>query len=117
MFDESKESREEKTLVYVAGPYTEGTPDVNVRRAVDAAEKLRQAGLVPFVPHLNFLWGMVHQNSYDYWMEWCLDWLARCDAIVRLPGQSKGGDIEVEQSEEWDLAVYDSVEGAIDAEV
>lgn len=96
--------------IYVAGPYTNGAPDGNVRAAVDAAEQLRKMGHTPFVPHLNFLWGMVHQHGYEYWMDWCLEWVDRCDALLRIDGHSPGGDREVKYAHEQGMPVYESVD-------
>jgi len=68
---ESLDERTKNTLVYIAGPYTKGVPDENLRNAIDATEHVRNAGYTPFVLHLNVLWGMVYGHSY--WLEWCLD--------------------------------------------
>ena len=36
--------------------------------------------------------------------------MGRCDIILRLPGYSKGGDLEVEQATEQGQPVYHSIE-------
>lgn len=38
-----------------------------------------------------------------------LQWLERCDAIIRLPGDSSGADAEVRRAEQLKLPVFPSV--------
>lgn len=90
-----------KTYVYLAGPInSSGVQNRNVRRACEVAEEIRRAGLVPFVPHLNVLWDtIVPTVSEDEWLEWDFAWLAKCDALYRLKGYSRGSDREVLQED------------------
>ena len=83
--------------VYVAGPLSSsGNYLENVRVAVRAAEELRAMGYVPFVPHLSALWQLISPHcEYEYWLPMDLDWIDRCDAVLRLPGESRGADEEV----------------------
>ena len=41
-------------------------------------------------------------------MDWCLVWLAQCEAILYL-GPSKGADIELAEAERLGLKIYRSV--------
>lgn len=92
--------------VYVAGPYTQGDPIVNVRNAVEVAAYLMDHGHTPLVPHLNFSWHLVEPRPYEDWMSWCLDWVVKCDALLRIPGDSPGADREVKQAEKAGIPVY-----------
>ena len=89
-----------KPKIYIASPYTIGDVAVNVRRQMDAADKLMDAGLVPFVPLYSHFQHMVHPRPYDEWLAIDLEWLKVCDAILRLPGESKGADREVLMAEQ-----------------
>jgi nucleoside 2-deoxyribosyltransferase len=97
--------------VYVAGPLaSSGNYVENIRNAVRAAESLRGLGLVPFVPHLNALWNMMSPHSdYDYWLPMDLAWIDRCEAVLRLPGESKGADMETAYAERTGKPVFGSV--------
>ncbi len=100
-------------LVYVSGPLTKPDPFANVNRAALAAERLRRVGLVPVVPHLGVLWAMVAPGaSYEDWMWIDLALLERCDAVLRLPGESAGADREVARARALGLPVF-SDEGAL----
>lgn len=83
-----------KPRIYIAGPYTVGDVGVNVRKAIEVADRLRFLGGVPHVPHLNHLWHLAFPHDYEYWMALDMDWLAVCDWIVRIPGESPGADRE-----------------------
>lgn len=96
--------------VYVAGPYTKGDPLDNTLTAIDAADKLLRLGYVPFIPHLSHFWDERHPHEYQTWIDWCLEWVKCCDAILRLPGESKGADIETELAFGIDIPVFHSIE-------
>jgi nucleoside 2-deoxyribosyltransferase len=84
-----------KPFVYVAGPIT-GDPFGCVRQATDAWRILRADGCVPFLPQLSVLHQMVDPQTYDAWLDYDNDIIERCDALLRLPGVSPGGDAEVD---------------------
>jgi len=94
--------------VYVAGPYTKGDPAVNTRNAVLVGNAFLREGLVPFVPHLNYLWQMVSPREYEEWMTYCFEWLGVCDALYRMAGDSPGADREVAEAERLGIPVFHS---------
>ena len=92
--------------VYIAGPYAGGDSVLNVRSAVEAAEKIQAAGHVPFVPHLTHLWHLISPHEPGFWYKYDLAWLEVCDCLVRLPGKSPGADEEVRLCKLWGIPVY-----------
>lgn len=92
--------------VYIAGPYSIGDTAANVRRALEAAEKVRELGHLPFVPHLTHFWHLVFPHPYEYWIAMDNEWLLECDALLRLPGESVGADGEVAWARHCDLRVF-----------
>ena len=92
--------------VYVAGPYSGGDTVLNVRNAIDAADKLLRAGHVPFVPHLTMFWHLVHPHTYEVWLEYDRVWLLECDALLRLSGKSDGADQEVQDAIDNRIPIY-----------
>lgn len=99
-----------KKKAYVSGPYTKGDPCVNVHNAVMASNKLMDAGFVVFCPHLSHFWHSMTPRPYEDWMEIDLAFLPACDFLIRLPGDSKGADIEVAEARKAGLRVYYSME-------
>jgi len=84
------------TLVYIAGPYTVPNPEQNVKNAVGAAELVLAAGMIPHIPHLTHYWHTIHQeHDWETWLKIDTEILLRCDAVLRLPGESKGADHEM----------------------
>ena len=85
-----------KPCIYIASPYTQGDTALNVRDQIAAAECLREAGALPFVPLLSHLWHLMSPHPYNYWIEMDMDWLHHADAVLRLHGDSAGADAEVQ---------------------
>ena len=84
--------------VYIASPYTLGDAAQNVRRQIDVANDLMNRGHVPFTPLLSHFHHLVHWRPHEDWIKYDLAWIESCDILVRLPGESKGADMEVEHA-------------------
>ncbi len=96
--------------VFIAGPYTLGDVAVNVRNACLAAERVVEMGHLPFVSLLYHFWHLISPHEYEYWTEMDNRWLAECDILLRLPGESAGADGEVALCDFWKIPVVHSVE-------
>jgi hypothetical protein len=102
-----------KPKIYVAGPYTIGDVALNVRAAVDAGEALLKAGFAPYVPHLSHFWHMLHPHTYVEWLAFDREWLRSCDALLLLPGESKGAEDEAQTAYNMRIPVFETVEQVI----
>lgn len=94
-----------KQIIYIAAPYT-SSPKENVRKALKAADTLWERGYIPFIPHLFHQWHGLSPKPYEQWMEMGAAFLERCDAVLRLEGESPGADKEVKMAQELDMLVY-----------
>lgn len=92
--------------VYVAGPYTKGDVAENVKKAIESGDILLHCGYAPYIPHLNHFWHFLKPHSYDDWMALDVEWLMACSALIRLAGESKGADLEVELAQKLHIPVY-----------
>lgn len=99
-----------KLKVYVAGPYSFPCPTENTKTAIHVGEMLHEAGYVPFIPHLTHLWEQFHKHTYDEWLAYDAHWLRVCDAVLRIPGESKGADREVAEAESLRIPVVHSID-------
>jgi len=88
---------------------------LNVRAAVQAGQRLLEAGLVPYVPHTSMLWHLVCPNAYETWLKLDLAWLEVCDVLLRLPGKSPGADGEVARAFELGIPVFTDVDDLLRA--
>lgn len=98
-----------KLRVYIAGPYTKPDPCVNTFNAVQAGQKLLEAGHYPFVPHLTHFWHTMAPNPYEKWLELDMEWLKVSDCVLRLSGESSGADAEVAEAEALGIPVFHNI--------
>jgi 4-hydroxy-3-methylbut-2-en-1-yl diphosphate synthase IspG/GcpE len=57
---------------------------------------------------------MIFPQGYDTWLTLDIEWLSVCDCLLRLPGESKGADIEVEYAREHMIPVFYTIEQLIE---
>jgi hypothetical protein len=111
-------------MILIAGPYRSGTNDdpekmaQNLRSLESVALPLYRAGHIPLIgewlalPLLREA-GSKHPGDaiYDEILYPIANRLiTRCDAVLRLPGSSKGADEDVRLATERGLAVYHNLE-------
>lgn len=111
-------------MILVAGPYRSGTNDdpkrmrENLRVLEAAALPLYRAGHLPLIGEWLALPLLEAAGSTKIgdalWQEMVYPvahrLLARCDAVLRLPGESKGADQDVRVARERGLPVYHRLE-------
>ena len=100
---------ESKKLVYLAGPYTKPDPCENVNRTCSLATELIDLGFAPLIPHLTMLWHVITPRPIEFWYDYDLQLVLRCDALLRIPGESTGADREVEFARQRGIPVVGSV--------
>jgi Domain of unknown function (DUF4406) len=102
--------------VYVASPMTL-QPIEGPRAAARAGDLIVNAGHFVYLPQLDRLWAyMTGEKSYDFWIRHDEGWLEVCDAVVRLPGESKGADGEIRFAAARSIPIFIGVESFLNAE-
>lgn len=107
-------------LILIAGPYRSGTNDdpvlieKNLRRLEEAALPLFRAGHLPVIgewlalPLMKVAGSKKHgddvYNEISYPVAHRM--LAKCDAVLRLSGESKGADQDVAIAKELGLKIF-----------
>ncbi len=99
-----------KQIIYISAPYSKGDVARNVNKVIHIANQLLDMGYIPFVPHLTHFWHIITPRPYDDWMQIDLAYLGRCDALLRLDGESNGADLEVEVAKRCGMPIYYSLE-------
>jgi hypothetical protein len=113
--------------VYIAGPISRGDMLQNIRQFDDAFLHLLRLGFAPFNPGTSVYLGSSRPSSepggpvvaeanskasgvtHEQWMAVDLAWLECADALVRLPGESVGADLEVEHAKKCGIPVFDGI--------
>lgn len=111
-------------MILIAGPYRGGTGDdpekmaANLRRLEEASWPLFSAGHIPMIGEWVALpvWrsaggaqvGDTRWNEIQYPTAARL--IERCDAVLRLPGESAGADNDVRLAQARGIPVYSSVQ-------
>lgn len=114
-----------KKRVYIAGPITKGPLDGNINQATDAFVALARAGLAPFCPHWSCYSGRATRTAeghviafagvtpngltHEDWYGIDLSWVSVADAVIRLPGESRGADLEVAEAHRAGIPVFGAV--------
>ncbi|MCK9616090.1 MAG: DUF4406 domain-containing protein [Candidatus Omnitrophica bacterium] len=97
-------------FIYIASPYNIGDKLTNVKKSLEAANILMDKGFVPYAPLLNHFQDEIFPRPEKDWIEFDIHWLYKCDAVLRLPGESKGADEEVLIAKKIRIPVFYSIE-------
>ena len=100
------EKPKNQKIVYVAGPYTKGDVALNVRNAVQTGMVIADRGHYPVIPHLTHFMHLMFPKGYDYWITLDNIIIPKCDALIQLPGKSKGADKEALLAINYGLQVF-----------
>jgi hypothetical protein len=111
--------------VYIAGPISKGDLAHNVNQATEAFIALAKAGFAPLCPHWSaYCKPAIFQGlevwcqattfgstdmTHDDWLGIDLPWVDVCHAVLLLPGESKGADIEVAEAKRLGIPVFCSI--------
>lgn len=63
------------------------------------------AGYAVFVPHLSHFQNEEFPRPWQWWIDHDLEWLAVCNVLVRMSGESAGAEIEVQRADELVIPV------------
>lgn len=124
----SAATRSGRLRVYIAGPISKGDLGANISQAAMAGLRLLKAGLAPLVPHLTCYLGeasapdlamlarpetLTCGTTPTDWYEADLPWVDVADAVLRLPGESVGADLETQRAADRGIPVFTAIEDVI----
>lgn len=99
-----------RTRVYVSGPITKGDQAVNVHNAMEVTSRLMALGYAADCPHFSHFMQTAFPQPYERWMQRDFAFINVVDAVLRIPGESPGGDREVAYALNRGIAVYYSLD-------
>lgn len=101
-----------RPIVYISGPITLGDRNWNVYQAFDAQRKLMDAGFSTINPMASTCFPFAWERGYDadVWMDCDYPLVAASAAVLRLPGESAGADLEVAYATDANIRVYHDLE-------
>ena len=97
-------------VVYISSPYTIGDVAMNVRRQLEMSDRLMTLGYCPVAPLLTHFQHLCFPRPYEDWMRVDLEMISRCDALLRMEGESVGADREAAHALSIGIPVVYSVE-------
>jgi len=95
--------------VYISGPITLGNPVTNFAQADEAMAELMELGYAPLNPMLSMKSGYANDFPWQTWIDGCLAWVQVADAILRLPGESRGAEIECAAAVNCGIPVFTEI--------
>jgi hypothetical protein len=109
--------KETKPLIYVASPYTQGDPALNVKCQIDLFRELIGDNLVtPFIPLLSHYIQIIYPLDYETWLQYDFEMISKCDGIFRINAElpnvdyyqheSSGADREIAYAKELNIPVF-----------
>ena len=100
-----------RPIVYISGPITKGDRSHNLHQAHVAHERLMLGGFAPINPMLSiqlpFAWKP--EFPHELWIECDLPLVLVSDAVLRLPGESRGADEEVDFAKRMGVPVFTDI--------
>ena len=104
-----------RPVVYVAAPYSVGKVTANVHKAMDWGDTLIGQGFAPIIPHLDHFMELAEfEWPYETWLDVDFALLSKCDAVLRIEGESPGADREVAFAKERGIPVFTDYVDLID---
>lgn len=100
-------------MIFISGPYSKGDVLQNVHNAIYIADQLLRAGFVPYCPHLSHYWHQLYPHTWEEWLSLDRQILFECEAVLLLPGDSEGSEIEVQFAKEYGIPVFNSIDDLI----
>lgn len=94
--------------VYVAGPITAGDRYTNIHNAIRVGQMMVRDGLAPFVPHLDhYMFPHPDDLTWEVALDWDLAWVRASEVVYRMPGESKGADLECSMARQLGIPVFE----------
>jgi len=96
--------------VYITSPTTTTDSTQDYNEVIKVANKLYTTGVcVPILPNPQPQWAGAYEHTTEFWMEYNLQILSRCNAVFNPNKRSATAKLEVVEAERLELQVFTSV--------
>lgn len=99
-----------KPRVYISGPITKGNRTENFAKAAHVQAALIGAGYATLNPMLTMMHPEAWTIPHNAWMENDLPWVEAANAVLRLPGESVGAELECEHARKHGIPIFDNID-------
>lgn len=94
--------------IYLSGPITKGDREANFTQACDMQRLLMARGMAVLNPMLSMKMPGAWDIDHVAWIDNDLPWVSAADAVLRLPGESTGADVETAHAMAHGVPVFTS---------
>lgn len=99
--------------VYISGPISRGDQEHNFNQSIVAQRELIRLGFSPLNPMLTMKFPGHESISHQEWIDCDLPWVEMSNAVLRLPGESIGADMETDHAKKLGIPVFESIESLV----
>ena len=93
--------------VFVVGVWEGLNASVKANRVIDVAEELYTTGIcLPVVPDTLLLWHRRHPHTDEFWLEYELQIMKRCDAVLAVGDGIVVESLEVAEAHRLEMPVF-----------
>ena len=96
--------------VFIAGSFN---TSLEVFAAMSTWNELWEIGFAPLCPQLAHFLDIEHPRPPEEWLEYALEWLPLCDALLILSGTDEAAVEEKDNAESLNIPVYSSVQSLV----
>ena len=97
-----------RTVVYLATPMSLGPYTDNMRNCIKVADELIIKGYSPIVPVLTWQWDVISPKTHEDWLQYDFGLVGVSDCLLRLKGDSRGADMEMDYAVRNGIVVFTS---------
>lgn len=100
----------DRPIVYISGPITKGNKNHNIFQAMEAHQRLLLLRFSVIDPMPSMLYPFNNEIEHQAWLENDLPHVRVASAVLRLPGESLGAEMECLYAEQCGVPIYHSIE-------
>ncbi len=99
-----------KTWIFLGTPYSSPSPGENIHETLKLSNVLMDLGCFVICPTIICHYqDLLCKRSYDYWLNYTMEGIYRCDAYFYRNGKSSGVEKEIQLTKSLDKPVFNDI--------